>query len=188
RFAKRTDATVIQNADQTFTIIGTDKLLHHLRAHYRDFPLLQEMKTRLKLPIHMVFGLRLNAKESADNASLALDSCKHSEHSICYIINERQEIIGPIGIKKEIDTSSLYRALIHDARLNNELSYHFIDFITERNNEPFSTNDIAQFYQVTKRSAARTVNKLLTGEVIKVSGEERPYTKGRRRKLFTVNQ
>src|SRR5699024_7619580 len=159
RFAKRTDATVIHNADQAFTVIGTDKLLHHLRNHYRDFPLLREMKTSLKLPIHMGFGLGLNAKESAGNASLALESCKHSEHSICYIINERQEMIGPIGIKKEIDTSSLYRALIHDARLNNELSYNFIDFITERNNEPFSTNDVAQFYQVTKRSAERTDRK-----------------------------
>src|SRR5699024_10670671 len=51
RFAKRTDATVIHNADQAFTVIGTDKLLHHLRNHYRDFPLLREMKTSLKLPI-----------------------------------------------------------------------------------------------------------------------------------------
>lgn len=188
RFATRTDATLFQTQDNKIIIIGTDKILIHLRDHYREFPLLQEMKSKLKLPIHLGFGLGLNAKESAKNAAFALESCKRSEHSICYIANERQELIGPIGIKKEIDTSSLYQALIHDARLNNELSYNFIDFITERNNEPFSTNDVAEFYQVTKRSAERTVNKLLTGEVIKISGEERPYTKGRPRKLFSLNQ
>lgn len=188
RFSTRTDTTLVQSVDNTFTVIGTDKILNHLKDHYREFPLLQEMKSAIKLPIHLGFGLGLNAKEAANNAGIALESCSRSEHSICYIVNERQEMIGPIGIRKEIDTSSLYQALIHNAKLNNELSYNFIDFITERNNEPFSTNDVATFYQVTKRSAERTVNKLLNGRVIKVSGEERPYTKGRPRKLFTLNQ
>lgn len=188
RFTARTDTTLIQTNDNKFIIFGTDKILNHLKDHYREFPLLQEIKSNIKLPIHLGFGLGLNAKDAAKNAEIALESCKRSEHSICYIVNERQEMIGPIGIRKEIDTSSLYQALIHDAKLNNELSYNFIDFITERNNEPFSTNDVAIFYQVTKRSAERTVNKLLTGKVIKVSGEERPYTKGRPRKLFTLNQ
>ena len=188
RFTARTDTTLIQSNDHTFNIIGTDKVLYHLKNHYREFPLLQEMKSTIKLPIYLGFGLGLNAKDAAENAEIALDSCERSEHSICYIVNERQETIGPIGIRKEIDTSSLYQALIHQAKLNNELSYNFIDFITERNNEPFSTNDVATFYQVTKRSAERTVNKLLTGNVIKVSGEERPYSKGRPRKLFTLDQ
>ncbi len=188
RFSTRTNTTFIQSADHTFTIVGTDKILKHLKDHYREFPLLQEMKSAIKLPIHLGFGLGLNAKDAANNAEIALDSCCQSDHSICYIVNERQGMIGPIGIRREINTSSLYQSLIHHAKLNNELSYNFIDFITERNNEPFSTNDVATFYQVTKRSAERTVNKLLKGEVIKVSGEERPYTKGRPRKLFTLNQ
>ncbi|MHA6250584.1 hypothetical protein [Oceanobacillus sp. CAU 1775] len=187
-FTNKTDANFVRTTDDTIMVFGTDKILKHLKEHYREFPLLQELKSTMKLPVYLGFGLGLNAKESAANASIALEACKKSEHSICYIVNERQEMIGPIGIKKEIDTSSLYRALIHDARLNNELSYNFIDFIKERNNEPFSTNDVALFYQVTKRSAERTVNKLLTGKVIKISGKERPYTKGRPRKLFTLNQ
>lgn len=188
RFSALTEAAFVETKDHQLVIYGTDKLLLHLKEHYRSFPLLQEMKSNIKLPIHMGFGLGLSAKESAKNAEIALESCKRSDHSICYIVNERQEMIGPIGVKKEFDTSSLYQALIHDARLNNELSYNFIDFITERNNEPFSTNDVALFYQVTKRSAERTVNKLLHGNVIRIAGEERPYKKGRPRKLFTLNQ
>lgn len=187
-FANKTDTTMIHSHDNSFILLGTDKLHEHLKGHYREFPLLQEMKQKLKLPVHLGFGLGLHAKESAENASIAIDNCSKSNQSICYIVNERQETIGPIGIKREIDTSSLYHALIHKAKLNNELSYNFIDFIRERNNEPFSSHDVALFYQVTKRSAERTVNKLLSGEVIKVSGEERPYTKGRPRKLFTLNQ
>lgn len=188
KFTNKMDTAVIQTPDNQFMLVGTDKLLRHLKGHYREFPLLQEIKTMLKVPVHLGFGLGLNAKESVENATIALESCKRSEYTICYIVNERQEMIGPIGIKKEINTSSLYQALIHKAKLNNEISYNFIDFISNRNNEPFSSNDVALFYKVTKRSAERTVNKLLAGEVIKVSGEERPYVKGRPRKLFTLNQ
>jgi hypothetical protein len=188
KFTEKNDATFVETRERQFLIYGSDKLLTHLRDHYRTFPLLQEIKQQIALPIHLGFGLGLHAAESNDSATIAIKNCAHSENSICYIVNERQEVIGPIGVKREIDTSRLYHALIHHARLNNELSYHFIDFITDRNNEPFSTHDVATFYQVTKRSAERTVNKLLTGDVIKIAGEERPYKKGRPRKLFTLNQ
>lgn len=187
RFTERTDSTFTETKERRFILYGSEKLHKHLKEHYRSFPLLQEMKNSINLPVHLGFGLGLSAHESAKNAEIAHENCRKSDHSICYITNERQEMIGPIGVKKEIDTSSLYQALIHDARLNNELSYNFIEFITHRNNEPFSTNDVALFYQVTKRSAERTVNKLLTGDVIKIAGEERPYKKGRPRKLFTLN-
>src|SRR5699024_9996590 len=101
-------------------------------------------------------------------------------------VNDRKDRIGPLGVKKHINTSRLYQALIHKARLNNELSYNFIDFITTRNNEPFSSRDVASFYKVTKRSAERTVNKLLSGKVIKVVGEEQTYTRGRHSNLIQI--
>jgi len=128
----------------------------------------------------------LTAKQADVNARLALERCRENENSNCYIVNERQDVIGPLGVKKHFDPAELYQSLIHKARLNNELSYNFIDFITHRNNEPFSSQDIAVFYRVTKRSAERTINKLLVGKVIKIVGEEKPYIKGRPRKLFQL--
>ncbi|WP_010648510.1 hypothetical protein [Oceanobacillus massiliensis] len=187
-FSQRNDAILTHKKDDQFVILGTKKLIDYLQNHYRDFPLLREIESAIQRPIDIGFGLGLTAKESEDNALLALDRCDKEVKSLSYIVNERKDTIGPIGIKRNIDTSNLFQALIHKAKLNNELSYNFIDFITDRNNEPFSSNDIATYYKVTKRSAERTVNKLLTGDVIKVSGEERPYLKGRPRKLFTLNQ
>ena len=186
-FAEQTDTLLTHNRNDQFVMVGTKKLLDHLQNHYRDFPLFSEIQSTLSMPIDMGFGLGLTAKESEKHALLALNQCSKDDRSICYIVNERKDTMGPIGIKREIDTSRLFHALIHKAKLNNELSYNFIDFITERNNEPFSSQDIATYYKVTKRSAERTVNKLLTGDVIKVSGEERPYLKGRPRKLFALN-
>lgn len=187
-FGKQTGVSVMINQDDQIILFGTKGLLTYITDHYRDFPLLSELESALHSPLDIGFGLGLTAIQAENNARKALISGSHQEGSHCYIVNERQETIGPIGIKKEFDTSKLYHALIHKARLNNELSYNFIDFINMRNNEPFSSQDVAVYYRVTKRSAERTINKLLNGEVIKIVGEEKPYVRGRPRKLFALNQ
>ncbi|MGY0693372.1 hypothetical protein ACW2QC_11350 [Virgibacillus sp. FSP13] len=186
KFGQQTFTSVLANGDNQFVLFGTQGLLNYITNHYRDFPLLQEIEQTLSIHVDIGFGLGLTVSQAEANAQLALEACNRTEVSNCYIVNDRQETIGPLGIEKQFNTSQLYRALIHKAKLNNELSYNFIDFIKLRNNEPFSANDIANYYRVTKRSAERTVYKLLSGEVIKVVGEEKPYQKGRPRKLFQI--
>lgn len=184
-FAIRANSSVLLDGNR-LAFIGTQDILHYLKKHLRGLPLLKDIEQKLEMTIDIGFGFGLTAKQAQNNANLALKQCENNVVSACYIVNERQETIGPLGVEKFVDTSKLYQALIHKAKLNNELSYNFIDFIKLRNNEPFSANDIAEFYRVTKRSAERTVYKLLTGEVIKVVGEEKPYQRGRPRKLFRI--
>jgi len=187
KFGRQTNSSVLQNNMNQFMLFGTRDMLDHITKHYRNFPLLRQIKELLNIEVDIGFGLGLTAKQAEMHAKIALKTCMESELGSCYIVNDRKDRIGPLGVKKHINTSRLYQALIHKARLNNELSYNFIDFITTRNNEPFSSHDVASFYKVTKRSAERTVNKLLSGEVIKVVGEEKPYTRGRPRKLFQID-
>ncbi|MFC4558195.1 hypothetical protein ACFO3D_08215 [Virgibacillus kekensis] len=188
KYSQKTYASVLFNGKGQFAIFGTRGILNHLTNHYRDFPLLKEIERAIETSVDIGFGLGLTAKQAEDNAKNALDACGQASEGTCYIVNERGDTIGPLGVEKEFNTSELYRSLIHKAKLNNELSYNFIDFIEIRNNEPFSSNDIADYYRVTKRSAERTVKKLLAGNVIKIVGEEKPYLKGRPRKLFQLNQ
>lgn len=189
-FKSETDSSLFLNNAHQFIMFGTKGTIDYLAGTYRDFPLLNEIE-KLMSPdviVDIGFGLGLHAQEAEQHAQLALDACQKLQKHTCYIVNERQEAIGPIGVKKQLNTSALYQDLVHKARLSNQLSYNFIDFIEIRNNEPFSSNDVAEHYNVTKRSAERTINKLLTGRVIKHVGEERPYTKGRPRKLFQIVQ
>lgn len=186
-FAQENHACVITNKHNHMMLFGTNALLAYIRQHYRDFPLLHVIERRSQLPVAIAFGIGLTANTAKENAKAALEACLDTQESKCFLVNENKVMIGPIGETKTFDTSKLYQALIHKARLNNEISYNFIQFITLRNNEPFSSNDFASHYQVTKRSAERTINKLLSGKVIKVAGEEKPYVRGRPRKLFNLN-
>ncbi|WP_152656964.1 hypothetical protein [Oceanobacillus sp. CFH 90083] len=187
-FCQKYDAILLPSKDNHYFIIGTSKLMKAIQSSYRDFPLLREVEELAGGPVGLAFGLGLNPLSSQNNAYIALEACRSNQNSLSYLVNECQEKIGPLGQRKNIDTNKLFHTLVHQARLNNELSYLFIQFIIERNNEPFSSNDIANFYQVSKRSAERTVKKLLSGDIIKVSGKESPYSKGRPRKLFILNQ
>lgn len=189
-FKDETATSLFMNNERQFIMFGTRGTLDYLTANYRDFPLLNRIEE--KMPADVIvdigFGLGLHALEAEQHAQLALHACRKTDRHTCYIVNERKETIGPVGVKKEFNTATLYHDLIHKARLSNQLSYNFIDFIKNRNNEPFSSNDVAEHYNVTKRSAERTINKLLNGKVIKHVGEERPYVKGRPRKLFQIVQ
>lgn len=190
KFGRQTNTSILLHSHEHFTLFGTRDLLQYITSNFRTLPLLEKMKEILppQMVVNIGFGFGLTIKEAEKNAHLAIEKCRENRQNNCYIVNEREEVIGPIGIKREFDTSKLYEDLIHKARLNNQLSYNFIQFITKRNNEPFSSHDIALHYKVTKRSAERTINKLLSGNIIKHVGEERPYLKGRPRKLFQLKQ
>lgn len=189
-FGKQTNTSILLHSDDHFILFGTRDLLTYITSNFRSLPLLEKIKNILppNVIVNIGFGFGLTTNEAEKNAYLAIEKCHEKKESNCYIVNEREETIGPIGVKRKFDTSKLYQNLIHKARLNNQLSYNFIQFITNRNNEPFSSHDIALHYKVTKRSAERTINKLLSGDIIKHVGEERPYLKGRPRKLFQLNK
>lgn len=188
RFCQKYDAMLLTNQENHYFMIGTGKLIHVIKENYRGLPLIEDIEKLADGPISLGFGLGLTPLTSQKHAYLALEACQSEKCSLSYLFNECQEQIGPIGKQKNIDTNKLFDMLVHQARLNNELSYLFIQFIVERNNEPFSSNDIADFYHVTKRSAERTLKKLTSSDIITIFGKERPYSKGRPRTLFILNQ
>ncbi|HLS20866.1 MAG TPA: hypothetical protein VK056_04265 [Bacillota bacterium] len=188
-YQSKISASLTLDSNNQFNLMGTRELLSYLTSHLCSLPLVEKIKERLpeNINVHIGFGYGLTAKEAEENAQIALENSVKSRKSSCFIVNEREEVIGPIGIKRPFNKPKLYNKLIHKARLNNQISYNFIQFISARNNEPFSSEDIAQYYKVTKRSAERTIKKLVNGDIIVHVGEERPYIKGRPRKLFQLN-
>lgn len=183
------DVSLIKQQKQ-FILIGTNKLHTYITNHLKKLPLLEQLEEIVpeNVSVHIGAGYGLTVKAADKNAQLALKRCQERKESRCYIVNERQEYLGPIGIERPFDQAKLYNELIHQARLNNQISYNFIQFIENRNNEPFSSEDIAEHYQVTKRSAERTISKLIDGNIIISVGEERPYVQGRPRKLFQLQE
>src|SRR5699024_5452985 len=126
KFGHQINSSVLQNHMNQFILFRTRDILNYINNHYRNLPLLRQIKELLNREVDIGFGLGLTAKQAEIHAKIALKTCMESELGSCYIVNDRKDRIGPLGVKKHINTSRLYQALIHKARLNNELSYNFI--------------------------------------------------------------
>lgn len=57
-------------------------------------------------------------------------------------------------------------------------------FLRLRNYKAFSSNDLSDYIQFSKRSAERLIKKLVDNELIKVVGTEQPYQRGRPRAIY----
>ncbi|MDY0409576.1 hypothetical protein [Paracerasibacillus soli] len=102
RFAQKTYASLLTDDKNNYIIFGTRGVLDHITNHFRTFPLLEEIEETLDIPVEIGFGLGLTAKQAEKHAQLALETCSKDPVSCCYIVNDRQETIGPIGVKQRL--------------------------------------------------------------------------------------
>ena len=184
-FAHQTYASVLYNGNNQFVIFGTRGILDNITNNYQEFPLIQEIESQLRISIHVGFGLGLTAKQAENFAKMALKECEHMPHSTCFIVNDQGKIIGPLGGAENFSQSPLYQ-LLRQARLNHETSQKFVRFSVLRDFKPFSAHDLAEYFNVTKRGAELTIQKLLQNQIIEIIGEEKPYQAGRPKKLYQV--
>lgn len=184
-FAQRTYASVLYNGNHQFVIFGTRGILDNITNNYQEFPLLQEIESRLRISIHVGFGLGLTAKQAEKFAKMALKESEHSSRSACFVVNDQGKIFGPLGGSEMISHTPLYQ-LLRQARLNHETAQRFVNFSVLRDFRPFSAHDMAEYFNVTKRGAELTIQKLLQNQIIEIVGEEKPYQVGRPKKLYQV--
>jgi len=57
-------------------------------------------------------------------------------------------------------------------------------FMLVTNNRPFSAAELANYMNLSRRSAERIINRLIEHNYFMLAGEEHPYHQGRPRKLY----
>lgn len=183
----QTYASVFYNGNNQFVIFGTRGILDNITHHFRDFPLVQEIESQLELPVKIGFGLGLTAKQAEHHAKVALRECEQIPRSNCFIVNERNELIGPLGGMEKVAQSQLYRSL-RRAKFNQETAQKIAKFSMMRGYKPFAADDLAEYLNVTKRRGEQTIQKLLKNRIIEVSGKEKAHQVGRPRKIYRLTQ
>src|SRR5699024_11140333 len=101
-YQKKVAASLVFNRSKQFTLVGTHSLLTYLTNHLRALPMMNDIENALPddIVVHIGFGYGLTEKESAKNAQVALEKRIDTGENCCYIVNEREEAIGLIGIKQ----------------------------------------------------------------------------------------
>ncbi|WNS76404.1 HTH domain-containing protein [Bacillus sp. DTU_2020_1000418_1_SI_GHA_SEK_038] len=136
------------------------------------------------------FGYGATMKEAEKNAMIALGFAEknESEHC-CYILTEKKELQGPFpqmnkGQKLVNDHPDLY-LIAQNAKLSPANLSKIIEF--SKVSHHFTSADLADFLQVTRRTAERMIKKLSDHGYIQIAGEEMTYQQGRPRSLYKLN-
>ncbi|MCM3569395.1 hypothetical protein [Neobacillus mesonae] len=173
--------------DGLFIFYSTRGKVEKATHHFQLFPRQHFLKKKLKLGI----GLGLTSKEAKRNAKVALSRTeKYASQNIAFIVTDNETIIGPLGEKENKE----YRLNSYDKKVQ-ELAKkvgisvakfnQFASFVNSLPMNQFTTEDLAENFAVTRRSAERLLKKLIDQHLVVKIGEEQLYEHGRPRSIYT---
>lgn len=170
-----------------FIVNGTQGSVSILTEGYKRCTLREDVGEALDVDLIVGFGLGITFNEAEKNGKLAHKYAMEKEQGTI-VINENKELFGPLGSNRHaIQLKSDDEAILPLAQTLNIPLATLVNvklFNANRGGEPFSSQDLAGFLQVSRRSAERLLKKLLEASVLIVSGSEQPYTQGRPRSLY----
>jgi hypothetical protein len=145
-----------------------------------------------KGPLLVGFGYGLTLKEADQHAKIALRFAEKELSSKCgYILTEDKELVGPFPYEhKQHSLKNDHPELLNiakETKLSPGNLSKIIEFSKSRQSLQFTTADLADYLQVTRRSTERIVKKLADNGYVKVVGEEMVYHQGRPRAIYELN-
>lgn len=159
-----------------------------------SFSLLEKVHSEWNsLPLHIGIGYGLHLQEAKKHAEIALDyALKQEKAKGLVLVTETQAVFEMEGeeaakVVQLASSDQQLRTLAKTANISVANMVKFHDFLLSRNFQPFTSNDISQYFAVTKRSSERLLKKLVDQNIIKITGEEQPHLNGRPRAVYTIN-
>ncbi|PIC68216.1 hypothetical protein CSV71_04735 [Sporosarcina sp. P21c] len=185
KLANYLQAQWIEKEDSFFfyTTLGTIEFIFALKAFVQFCESLQPAST-------LSFGLGLTTVEASDNAISALQLCKQAVNKGVFMLDEHKNLHGPLPATKPSVAMKLDNPDLLTISEKTTLSPAVISKLTQfdefRQSTPFTANDLAGYLAVSRRTAERTIKKLMEQQFIYTVGEEMTYSQGRPRALYKM--
>lgn len=143
-------------------------------------------------PFKLGFGYGMTAKEAEQHAKIAQNFAQtNTLDSSCYILSDEKELIGPIPKEKKVQNLKndhpQLRKIAKEIKLSPANLSKIIQFSQSNPSLQFTASDLADFLQVTRRTAERILKKLVDHGYATICGEEMPYQQGRPRAIYELN-
>ncbi|KAB2338040.1 transcriptional regulator [Cytobacillus depressus] len=190
-FGKQIDASVLHLGKGQFVIYTTRGALAKVSNYYSELSISTEIKKLTGVTVCIGFGLGLSAKEAEQNAYIALHHAEKSNENKIYVVTDEKVVIGPLNNQNQQYSLRSMNQKILSISEKTAISVSNLSKISEfvkfRNFNSFSSNDLANYLELSKRSADRLLKKLLDNEIAEIIGEEQPYQKGRPRSIYKID-
>ncbi|CAM5219511.1 Transcriptional regulator OS=Ureibacillus acetophenoni OX=614649 GN=SAMN05877842_1098 PE=4 SV=1 [Ureibacillus acetophenoni] len=192
QFGKEINASIQFLGNDRYIIFGTRGPLEYITNQYQELPILSKIQDLLNIHVSMGFGFGINANEAEENAQIALHYADQIQNTgSSFIVTDNKLVIGPMNDKKTDfhlrieDDQTL--AISKKTGLSVSNISKLIKFWEIRDYKGFTSRELAEYYQFSKRSSDRMLKKLLEENIISITGEEQPFSKGRPRSVYKVN-
>ncbi|MFD1929178.1 hypothetical protein ACFSFY_14140 [Sporosarcina siberiensis] len=194
-FSTEIDSSLQQVGKDKFIIYGTKGSFEIITNNYNDLSVLFKIKKLIDMKVNVGFGFGLTAKEAEYNAQIALHYSSESKDKTCaYIMNVDKSLLGPLtqsttentqGTEEKFDFDYIIE-ISTSSGINMKNIRKIVEFCKLRNYKSFSATELAEYMQISRRSAERFTKILLDSNHLKVVGEERVSQIGRPTTLFEL--
>jgi hypothetical protein len=188
---QRMNASLARADTDTYMIYGTRGGIQQITDNYTSVPLLDKFTGFNGIKISFGFGFGTTARDAEEHAQIALYHSKQCDTHAAFIVTEDKKVIGPLN-NVAIKTFHLQSqndrvlAIAKQTGISVSTTTKIIDFLNLRKNRSFSAVDLANYLQVSKRTAERILKKLVNKSFAEICGEEQPYQRGRPRSLYRI--
>ncbi|PJO44583.1 hypothetical protein [Lysinibacillus xylanilyticus] len=149
---------------------------------------LQNLLQQTDKPFKLAFGYGHSIFEANQNAKNALTFTKPFE---IYILDEHKNLLGPFPkseVKLALKTDDPYVLQMAKKTGLSPLNISkIIHFSRERQSAQFTSHNLSEYLQVTRRTTERIIKKLVDNGYAKVVGEEMTHQQGRPRTIYELN-
>ncbi|MER2090399.1 MAG: hypothetical protein ABS920_11730 [Sporosarcina sp.] len=139
----------------------------------------------------MAFGYGESIIDATANANIALNLIQHNDGHSFYIVDSNKRLYGPFPKSVEtIEMKNIDPELVKMAdktKLSPANISKLMHYSQTRQTKQFTANDLSLYLDVSRRTAERTLKKLVEFDYVKIVGEEMTYRQGRPRALYEFN-
>ncbi|MBU8880521.1 transcriptional regulator [Bacillus sp. FJAT-29790] len=187
-FAHNINASVQQVDDALFVLYSTRGDIETLMK--RD--MLQHFLNKWEETITIGFGYGTTIMEADQNATDALRFAEKNAVEKCgYILTEKKELLGPFPQEsKQLRLKNDHPEFLQIAKrtkLSPANLSKIMQFSKFRPSLQFTSKELAEYLQVTRRSTERIIKKLVDHGYARVVGEEMTYQQGRPRAIYELD-
>ena len=141
--------------------------------------------------INIAFGYGESMIDATENAKTALDFGQKNKAQTFYIVDANKKLQGPFPasnavVEMKVNDPVLVE-MVEKTKLSPANISKLLAFSQSRQAKQFTATDLALYLNVTRRTAERTLKKLVQFDYTQIVGEEMTYRQGRPRALYEFN-
>ncbi|WHY93269.1 HTH domain-containing protein [Neobacillus cucumis] len=188
-YAKKIQGSILTSGPGRYVIFSTRGFLQDITHDFTRIAEIDSLKGLNEEAETCGIGIGHSAYEAEINAWNALLQSRKwgkGSWSVCF---DDKRITGPLGKEEQLTYSYLsdeMQSIREKTSLSVATLHKLKSIIKKRLNEEISANELAQYMQITTRSARRVLSELEVNGLAHVIAEENPGSKGRPRKVYKL--